>query len=226
MYWQDYLLNHHLPFLERGLPVVSAGHSNDRDFLLRQAYLLKKHRYAASNAIGSHTFYSVQDRVSLPYRSHQQYEYVVGDEDAFRLELNAAPSLIWPPSGAERELVGAFAAHSGTITPEQRRLADYYLGVPFAMRPEEMAALFRWLSRLRLFGKAMLWAPTPRRLKADGAAVHSWLPVVRKSVRAIAERVVRGWASEGIRVARVVFPFLQECAPSPPLGVRSSAALE
>lgn len=59
IYWRDYELGRHRPFLERGLPVVSAGHICDEEFLFRLAHLLSAHRYSASNEAGSSLFYSV-----------------------------------------------------------------------------------------------------------------------------------------------------------------------
>ena len=59
IYWRDYELGRHRPFMERGMRVVSAGHIYDRDFLFRLAHLLGSHRYAASNEAGSSLFYSV-----------------------------------------------------------------------------------------------------------------------------------------------------------------------
>jgi hypothetical protein len=59
IYWQDYLLGYHLPFQQRGLRTVSAGHRYDPDFLFRLFHLCSLHRYAAGNRIGSHLFLSV-----------------------------------------------------------------------------------------------------------------------------------------------------------------------
>jgi hypothetical protein len=59
LYWQDYLLGHHLSFQHRGLRIVSAGHRYDPDFLFRLYHLCSLHRYAAGNNIGSHLFLSV-----------------------------------------------------------------------------------------------------------------------------------------------------------------------
>ncbi len=59
LYWADVLAGRAQVFVDHGLPVVSAGHSNDSDFIGRLVSLLQGHKYAASNAMGSHFFYAV-----------------------------------------------------------------------------------------------------------------------------------------------------------------------
>jgi len=59
VYWRDYELGRHLPFSRRGLPVVSAGHMFDPQFLFRIVHLCRAHAYAASNVLGSYVVYSV-----------------------------------------------------------------------------------------------------------------------------------------------------------------------
>jgi hypothetical protein len=59
IYWRDYELGHHLPFLKRGLQIASAGHMFDPAFLFRLYYLCQQHCYAASNHVGSSLLYSV-----------------------------------------------------------------------------------------------------------------------------------------------------------------------
>lgn len=66
-YYMDVLRGHHRPFLERGIPVVSAGHMYDPAFLVRLWHLLSMHRHAASNSHGSHTPYAILAGCSYTY---------------------------------------------------------------------------------------------------------------------------------------------------------------
>jgi len=58
IYWRDYQLGRHRPFVDKGLRVVSAGHYNDPDFLLRQVHLLSQYEGVLTNGPGSHVFYA------------------------------------------------------------------------------------------------------------------------------------------------------------------------
>jgi|GEM_PF-3676489 len=56
IYWKDYVRGTHLPFLDVGLPVVSAGHIMDAEFQLRLYDLCRHFKYSAANDLaGSFT---------------------------------------------------------------------------------------------------------------------------------------------------------------------------
>lgn len=80
-YYMDVLRGHHLPFLERGLPVVSAGHQYDPLFLVRLWHLLTMHRHVYSNAHGTHLPYALFSGCSFTFlsagavRTHAQPGY-------------------------------------------------------------------------------------------------------------------------------------------------------
>lgn len=66
-YYMDVLRGRHRPFVERGIPVVSAGHMYDPAFLFRLWHLLSMHEHAASNSHGSHTPYAIAAGCSYTY---------------------------------------------------------------------------------------------------------------------------------------------------------------
>jgi len=59
LYWGDYLYGAGKEFTKRGIPIVSAGHIYDREFLYRLYHLLSRARFAASNGLGAHLYYAV-----------------------------------------------------------------------------------------------------------------------------------------------------------------------
>lgn len=200
VYWQDYLLGHHKPFEDRGFRIVSAGHSGDPEFLVRQAYLLRKHEYAASNGVGSHMFYSIH--AGCPFHVVQiEYEYAIGDQKAFAAMMEIAPKIAWPPARVGDQLVDSFSAPVEAVTPEQQSMADYYLGMSHAMSPSEMARFLRWLVHLDRFGRLMLLSSTARRVGADGTAVRSWVPTATRRFT-IGRRVLRTLVSRPVRLVR------------------------
>lgn len=48
------------PFTKAGFPVVTAGDPTDDAFPDRRYDLLRRHRFSASNSVGSYTFYSIE----------------------------------------------------------------------------------------------------------------------------------------------------------------------
>lgn len=172
IYWRDYQLGHHMPFVERGLEVVSSGHFFDPDFLLRHAYLLSQHRWAASNARGSHVFYAVQAGCAF-HIFDWRYKYSDADIATCVREDGQATD---EDKRVAAEITAAFASPSEAITQAQRELVDYYLGVEHALEPEEMRGLIAWLERLDRFGSAVLMGPAARRFSAAGPGARGLIP--------------------------------------------------
>ncbi len=65
MYWKDLLAGHHSAFVERGIPVSTAGHMADRSFALAFYRILRTARYSTSNLLGSYTLYSIE--MGIPF---------------------------------------------------------------------------------------------------------------------------------------------------------------
>lgn len=209
MYWQDYLSGRHLPFAKRGFRIVSAGHIYEAEFLPRLAYLLKRHKYAASNAIGSHTFYAIEAGCTFRLIDFP-YDYS-GSEEDFRLK---APSLSPKRKAAVAELKRVFSEETEEITAQQLELSHYYLGLSHALEPSEMHELLHWLDRLDRFGTAYLIRDDGTRFGV-AASPSQLVPraarrFVLRRIPAAIERAVRAVVSGTIRLARAVFPFLRD----------------
>lgn len=131
VYWRDFNLGHHLPFQERGLQVVSAGHMYDPYFLARLYHLCSMHRYAAGNGLGSHLFYSVASGCSYFHLDAFQYS-VFGESQALFTDV-ASPS-----GGIEATVRVLFGRPRSSTTPEQRELVDYYLAAEYAKPSSEL----------------------------------------------------------------------------------------
>ena len=64
IYWKDFNLGHHLPFANRGMKIVSAGHMFDPYFLFRFYHLCSLHQYSCSNEYGTSVLYSIKSGCS------------------------------------------------------------------------------------------------------------------------------------------------------------------
>jgi hypothetical protein len=143
IYWKDFVLGHHRPFVERGLRVVSAGHMFDPNFLYRFYHLCSQHRYSASNARGSHVFYSVLAGCRYFHADRVGYS-VEASEEALRRDVS--------PLGPEqhRSLAPLLGAAGPALAAEQLEIARDYLGVQYLLSP---AGIRRTLLRAEMLDK-------------------------------------------------------------------------
>ncbi|MEA5549895.1 glycosyltransferase family 1 protein [Anabaena cylindrica UHCC 0172] len=132
MYWRDFELGRHLPFLRRGMKIVSAGHMFDKDFLFRFYHLCSTHIYAASNDIGSNLFFSIKSGCSYFYIDLSNCFYNAKSDDILKRDVSTTP--------VERldVLKSLFQNPQTYTTSEQMQVVDYYLGAKYLKSPEEL----------------------------------------------------------------------------------------
>lgn len=140
-YWLDILLKRHEPYIAAGLRVVSAGHRADPLFLARLLALCATHQFAASNEIGSHTFYAV--------KAGCRYVHIEATGDLTEVSK--------PRSTPDLDIVARRAAQFITDLNEdggakQLQVADHMLGTHHLLPPRELAAMFRRAERLDRIG--------------------------------------------------------------------------
>jgi hypothetical protein len=121
IYWRDFNLGHHIPFVERGFRIVSAGHMYDPLFLARFYHLCSLNRYSASNSIGSSLFYSVKSGCSFFLLDAFGASHVAAD-DVLKRDMCEVPLT------TRSTLTSLFAVPQPSITAEQIEVVDYYLG--------------------------------------------------------------------------------------------------
>jgi hypothetical protein len=196
IYWKDYLLGRHRPFLERGLKVVSAGHMYDPDFLLRLAYLLQSSRAAYTSALGSHVYYATHAGCPIRIMS-QPYGVEARPEDLARDVVRFTPARM----RAWHDIEDAFSTQDDGILPEQARIAEYYLSADAILDPGSLKSLLEWIERLDKFGWLGARHVMPREASArrghPGIVPFAFkravdLRPVEMAVRRIVERIIAG----------------------------------
>lgn len=145
IYWRDFNLGHHLPFQERGFPIVSAGHIYDPAFLFRFYHLCSMHRYAASNELGSQLFYSVKSGCSYFYLDKFKTTLIADDHI---LKRDSVPI----PPATEAALESLFRTPQPCTTAEQMKVVDYYLGTDYFKSPQGLRRQLLYAERLDKFG--------------------------------------------------------------------------
>ncbi len=134
LHWQDYARGRAKPFMSRGLPLVSAGHFNDQEFLYRLLHLLSRHRYAASNDVASNLLYAVA--AGVPY-------FLVGETPELTISPgfeSQAETFKPVPEIHERvaEVRELFLEPVDEITDAQREMAEYHLGASRFKSPDSL----------------------------------------------------------------------------------------
>jgi hypothetical protein len=136
LYFWDLRSGAHEPFAERGLRVVSAGHVHDPQFLFRLRHLLVDHEHAASNDLGSSSYFAIH--------AGCRYFHLADASAAARADGNEDARATAALSVLER---------LGSRSPvEQRREADRYLGSTNALEPIALRGLLRRAKQLDLWG--------------------------------------------------------------------------
>lgn len=130
IHWQDYSLGRHIPFLRRGLKVVSAGHLSDPDFLMRLAYLIRRHRFACSNDVSTPGFYAAFS--GLPFFLVGERVTSLPKSEEFRRTLNDASVA---RIDSLREL---FSERRTDLTAQQTDMARYMVRVDAMKSPEAL----------------------------------------------------------------------------------------
>ena len=133
LYWKDLLMKRHIPYLRRGLPVYTAGHLFDTQFIPKFYEILSHFKYTTGNDIGSHTIYSLE--MGIPYfRTDRKIEYrevVLGDPSAG--ETHEGPIM--------RKLISLLPDQTGIpyISEELRSLVEYLHGCSSNINIEELS---------------------------------------------------------------------------------------
>jgi hypothetical protein len=146
IYWRDHELGRHLPFVERGFAVVSAGHIYDPAFLFRLAHLLSVHRYAASNEVGSSLCYSVIAGCNffmLPDIAATR----TGSAHALRRDLSQADA-------SHAGIGAAFAEPGAEPRPRQQGIVAELAGLGHVLDRQQMRDCLRAAERLDGLGVA------------------------------------------------------------------------
>ncbi len=153
VYWKDFHLGRHIPFQKRGFRIVSAGHAFDPDFLFRYYHLCSIHRYSASINLGSHIFYSIKAGCSYFHLNVEDDLKISYIAEEHVLKSDFAP----PTRDREAAIKSLFMKPQPSMTKEQMRTVDYYLGADYLKSPAGLCLQLIWAEllyfSLRIKGK-------------------------------------------------------------------------
>lgn len=136
LYWRDMELGHDKYFTRTGYEVVCAGKGNDDDFFFNVIKYLRRVKYACSNDIGSHLFYSIAAGVPYFLMGEQPRHIYCGPPQMADLFMGDDSSV----KAVQSEIRPLFAERLDHITDDQKTVADYMLGADRFKTPEGLLA--------------------------------------------------------------------------------------
>jgi hypothetical protein len=204
MYWRDINLGRHVPFRERGLPVVCAGHMfGDPDFLYRMYHLCSLHRYASGNGMGTHLLYAV--KAGCSYFDLAGHDYSYGIDPADYSKFSEEERRDSQPTVHEMRLASLFSQRRPSMSEEQLKAVDYYLGARYFKSPRGLREQLLYAEALdkagfavNVSGRTQVVVPTHyRRLyRRLLVVVKPWLPA---SARELLRSVLRRGRKDDLR---------------------------
>jgi hypothetical protein len=140
MYWVDIKKGRHNPFRERGMNVTTAGHRGSRLFMHRFYEILRSHRFATSNHVGSHLLYAVE--MGLPFS-------IIGPKGFWKNHggnKDMAPGAVLGHDSLDPHTEAVYRMFQGVhteITDEQREVVEQDLGLTDCIsRPQVRRLLY------------------------------------------------------------------------------------
>lgn len=127
------------PFTSRGITCVTNGGRDDPEFLFRLIALFDTNRYVAANEVGTSTVYAFA--AGRPVRIIGRIPDVVRIRNGKRV---AKPRL---SSHKRGQPIRVACSASEDVTPEQQRVADYYLRRKALIDPERLASVIKQCRR-------------------------------------------------------------------------------
>lgn len=129
LYFTDFNKKSYLPFVKRGLKVLSCGHMTDPLFHFRQYYHLSRHKYTISQGLGSCIFYAVA--VGCEHLICNDFDYSVKCIPSLEEEI---------PKGSIHPKLLELLNVSKKFTPLEHKeiLVDYFLGGQYLLSQEDL----------------------------------------------------------------------------------------
>jgi len=134
----------HNTFIEQGIPVYSAGHAHDQDFVDRFYDIIRHFKYSMSNAIGSYTYYSVE--LGIPFSLFGPGAQMINVSDP------NLPVGVFDIYAVDKPAHVLFQGLQYSITPEQHQYVTYNLGIDQGITRVDFVTLLHAAYRNRTFG--------------------------------------------------------------------------
>lgn len=140
VYWRDLQLGRHLPYLRRGIPVVSAGHIFDPQYFERLARIFTTAKLMVTNEFGSHVFYSASHDVPVVVLPDVRVRWAAPDD------LLSRHCSTGPHARVFEDMAPLFQ-QAAPEASKQRSASEFMLGAERAARGAQLRDLLEELWR-------------------------------------------------------------------------------
>ena len=140
VYYIDIEKGLHLPLLENGFDVVTAGHRQNTKFVENFYEILRTKKYATSNAYGSHVPYSIEMGIPFFYTGNGKIELNNKGNTSVRLGKSSLHDYVHTKRVMDKyeEAKILFKDFTEIITDEQKEFANVVLALNDAISPKEL----------------------------------------------------------------------------------------
>jgi hypothetical protein len=129
MFWRDIELGRDKNYLEKGLPVISAGHMFDENFADNLFKIFRSFEYMHTNEIGNHLYYAASTGCKVILKKNQKIKYKANKEI---LKRDVSNALLY---SQERKITNIFSSREFRL---QKKLSLQLLGNQNKPTPFEM----------------------------------------------------------------------------------------
>lgn len=144
IYWRDYELGMHSPYLEHGYGVASAGRRGDPRFLPRLRSLIELSSHTISNSVGTHVGYSVslgRGHTILPQQV--QFRHLASGD----LGGESLGGSHYRREQEQAEVLAAFDQYMGIVSEDQLDVVDKYWGLRLLRSQGELRSILETCQR-------------------------------------------------------------------------------
>ena len=143
MYYKDVQLNHHLPYKKAGFELVTAGHFNDYNFLLRLKSIIQTSDMTMGNNIGTHLGYCIYlNKPHYLFLDDIDFYRKKGHDHAIAYQIDKIVADKINKSESASKMKQLFSQYGEEITKEQYDIISYFWGFDCIKTPEELRKIF------------------------------------------------------------------------------------
>lgn len=137
IYWKDFLLGFHKPYVDAGFECVSAGHIFDTNFLPRQSSLLEICDASISNRLGSFIGYS-----TYLNKPHKIFKQEVEITDHLGVGKVQDEEMQWESDPGVRHIYDVFSSLNTPVTQEHFEALEPYFGFSHIKSRNDLLEIF------------------------------------------------------------------------------------
>lgn len=140
VFWKDFFYKVDKVYRKKGFNLVSAGHFYDPLFLYRLYEILKSHKYATSNTLGSSVFFSIKAGCNFFFTPSSKIQFGLFPSNFFGMNTKGFVKI-------KKEFESLFFSFNEQLNSSQIEFADKYIGSRFFRTKEELKDILNFCEK-------------------------------------------------------------------------------